>query len=108
MNFNYELILFYITLGCGLIALADILFFARKRQKNKKMRDLASRAPPLRPLLYRSDPPAIPEKVSQSRTVFCDGQRFSGDIQEMAFVAGDIKIEHPGHRKAQRGSGSNK
>lgn len=39
MNFNFELILFYATLITGLIALADILFFAplRKRKEKEKM-----------------------------------------------------------------------
>lgn len=38
MNFNFELILFYITLVCGVIALIDIIFWAKKRKEaNKKM-----------------------------------------------------------------------
>lgn len=38
MNFNFELILFYITLICGVIALLDTFFWAPKRkQKHKKM-----------------------------------------------------------------------
>lgn len=38
MNFNFELILFYLTLISGLIALFDILFLSKKRKdKNKKM-----------------------------------------------------------------------
>ena len=36
MNFNFELILFYATLITGVIALIDILFFARHRKKNVK------------------------------------------------------------------------
>lgn len=32
MNFDFELILFYATLVTGLIGLADVLFFARKRK----------------------------------------------------------------------------
>jgi len=35
MNFNFELILFYAVLISGIICLADILFFAKKRKKNK-------------------------------------------------------------------------
>jgi signal peptidase I len=38
MNFNFELILFYLTLGCGVIYLIDCLFWAKKRKNaNKKM-----------------------------------------------------------------------
>lgn len=37
MNFNFELILFYATLISGVIALIDILFFAKKRSETKKM-----------------------------------------------------------------------
>jgi len=38
MNFNFELILFYATLVCGVIAFIDIIFWAKKRnQRNKKM-----------------------------------------------------------------------
>ena len=38
MNFNFELILFYATLVCGVIALLDILLWAKKRnQAQKKM-----------------------------------------------------------------------
>lgn len=37
MNFNFELILFYATLITGVIALIDVLFFARKRNKDGKM-----------------------------------------------------------------------
>lgn len=37
MNLNFELILFYATLISGVIALIDVLFFARKRAANKKM-----------------------------------------------------------------------
>lgn len=33
MNFNFELILFYATLISGLIAIADILYFAPRRQR---------------------------------------------------------------------------
>ncbi len=33
MNLNFELILFYATVICGLISLSDILFFAPKRRK---------------------------------------------------------------------------
>lgn len=36
MNFNFELILFYATLLCGIIALIDILFFAKKRRLTQK------------------------------------------------------------------------
>lgn len=32
MNFNFELILFYATLVCGLVALIDIIFWAKKRK----------------------------------------------------------------------------
>ena len=35
MNLNFEFILFYATLACGVIALADILYFAPKRKKKK-------------------------------------------------------------------------
>ena len=34
MNFNFELILFYATLICGVISLFDIIFLASVRQKN--------------------------------------------------------------------------
>lgn len=34
MNFNFELIIFYLTLGCGILAAADILFFAKKRRRS--------------------------------------------------------------------------
>lgn len=37
MNFNFELILFYATLICGIIALFDIIFWAKKRNKDDKM-----------------------------------------------------------------------
>lgn len=38
MNFNFELILFYATLICGVIALLDVIFWAKKRnQAQKKM-----------------------------------------------------------------------
>ena len=38
MNFNFELILFYATLVCGVIALFDVIFLAKKRkQTHKKM-----------------------------------------------------------------------
>lgn len=37
MNFNFELILFYAIVITGLIALFDILFFAKKRTPEKKM-----------------------------------------------------------------------
>ena len=33
MHFNFELILFYASLISGLIYLADICYFARKRQQ---------------------------------------------------------------------------
>jgi signal peptidase I len=33
MNFNFELILFYATLVCGVVALFDLLFLAPKRKK---------------------------------------------------------------------------
>lgn len=36
MNFNFELILFYATLICGVIALLDIIFWAKKREQAKK------------------------------------------------------------------------
>ena len=36
MNFNFELILFYATLISGAICLVDIIFFAKKRDKNAK------------------------------------------------------------------------
>lgn len=32
MNFNFELVLFYITIACGLIALLDIIFLAPRRK----------------------------------------------------------------------------
>src|SRR5260221_9922402 len=32
MNFDFELILFYAVAGCGLIALFDLIFFAKKRK----------------------------------------------------------------------------
>lgn len=37
MNFNFELILFYATLICGVIALLDIIFWAKNRKKSQKM-----------------------------------------------------------------------
>lgn len=37
MNFNFELILFYATLITGLISLADILWFAKKRKPSAKL-----------------------------------------------------------------------
>lgn len=38
MNFNFELILFYATLVCGIITLLDIIFWAKKRKiTHKKM-----------------------------------------------------------------------
>lgn len=36
MNFNFELILFYAIVVCGVISLIDILFFAKKRKKAEK------------------------------------------------------------------------
>lgn len=35
MNFNFELILFYAVVVCGLIALFDIVFLAKKRKKSQ-------------------------------------------------------------------------
>lgn len=35
MNFNFELILFYATLVCGVIALFDVIFLAKSRQQGK-------------------------------------------------------------------------
>lgn len=37
MNFNFELILFYVTLISGVIALVDILYFSKKRVATDKM-----------------------------------------------------------------------
>jgi signal peptidase I len=37
MNFNFELILFYATLITGLISLADMLWFAKKRKPSAKL-----------------------------------------------------------------------
>jgi signal peptidase I len=34
MNFNFELILFYVTLVCGIVALIDILFLAKARKES--------------------------------------------------------------------------
>jgi len=44
MNFNFEMILFYLTLGCGLIAVFDIRVLAKKRA-------LAGRSPEDMPLI---------------------------------------------------------
>src|SRR5947209_3751429 len=35
MNFNFEKILFYVTVVCGLIILLDLIFFAGKRKKSE-------------------------------------------------------------------------
>src|SRR3982750_2866700 len=39
MNFNFELILFYATLVCGVIALFDIIFLAKKRKNARPKKD---------------------------------------------------------------------
>ncbi len=36
MNFNFELILFYATLICGIIALLDVIFWAKKRKISQR------------------------------------------------------------------------
>lgn len=53
MNFNFELILFYATLVCGLYALLDILFLAprRKRANKEKMPLLSDYARSFFPVL---------------------------------------------------------
>lgn len=36
MNFNFELVLFYATLVCGVIALLDVIFWAKKRKQSQR------------------------------------------------------------------------
>jgi signal peptidase I len=54
MNFDFEKILFYIVLICGLIALFDIIFLARKRKKTptKKMPLIVEYARSFFPVLF--------------------------------------------------------
>lgn len=54
MNFDFEKILFYIVLTCGLIALLDILFLARKRKNDpaKKMPIWVEHARSFFPVLF--------------------------------------------------------
>lgn len=40
MNFNFELILFYATIICGVIALIDSLFFAKKRKASSAVGEI--------------------------------------------------------------------
>jgi signal peptidase I len=53
MNFNFELILFYATLVCGVIALIDQIFFAKKRNlRHAQIAANVENPPPLKlPLL---------------------------------------------------------
>ena len=37
MNFNFELILFWLTLGFGLLGALDVFYFAKKRAKNARV-----------------------------------------------------------------------
>ena len=39
MNFNFEIILFYATVLCGLVALFDVIFLAPERRRQKKDAD---------------------------------------------------------------------
>lgn len=53
MNFNFELILFYLVLGSGIISLLDILFFAKARQfAGKNMPILVDYARGFFPVLF--------------------------------------------------------